>query len=123
MRKAMLVLTPPLMLLAACQMKAGEDDGGNDSASIKVGKDGNVAITANDGDGKVSLSVPGFEGKMKIPGLELGGENMDIDGMKPYPGTKFNTIDVTDDKGSGNGQVNMRFTSPGTPEKLAAYYV
>jgi len=122
MRKAMLVLTVPLVLLAACQMKAGKDDGGNDSASIKVGEDGNVAITANDGDGRVSLSVPGFEGKMKIPGLELGGDNMDIDGMKPYPGTKLDTIDVTDRKGLGNGQVDMRFTSPDTPEKVAAYY-
>ncbi len=121
MRKTMLMMALPLVVLAGCKMEVNADDTGN-TASVKVGEDGNVAITASEGADGVSLSVPGFEGKMKIPGMELGGGNMDIAGMKPYPGSKLNGINVTDQKGPNNGVVDMRFTSPGTPDKVAAYY-
>ena len=122
MRKAMLGLVVPLVLLAACEMKAGKADGDNDMASLSIGEDGNVSITANDGADGVSVSVPGFEGKVKIPGMELGGDNMDIDGMKLYPGSEVKGINVTDQKGAGNSLVQMRFTSPGAPDKVASYY-
>lgn len=120
MRKAVLGLSVPLLMLGACEMKVGKDDAAKDSASVKVGADGNVAISANDGAEGVSISVPGFEGKMKIPGMELGGENMDIGGMKLYPGTKMSGINVTGQ--TGNGVVEMRFTAPASPDKVAAYY-
>ena len=122
MRKAMLGLAVPLVLLAACSVKVGKDDADANTASVKVDEDGNVAITANDGAGGVALSVPGFEGKMKIPGMKLGGGNMDIDGMKLYPGSELSAINVTDREGPNNGVVDMRFTAPATPDKVAAYY-
>lgn len=123
MRKAVLGLTVvPLLLLGACEMKVGKDDGAKDSASVKVDANGNVAIAANDGADGVSVSVPGFEGKVKIPGMELGGDHMDIDGMKLYPGSKLSGINVTDQSGAGTGVVEMRFTSAATPDKIAAYY-
>ena len=86
MRKAMMVMMLPLALLAACEMKIGKDDGAKDGgatdgATLKVGEDGNVAIAATDGADGVSVSLPGFDAKMDIPGIELGGDNMDIDGM------------------------------------------
>lgn len=120
MRKAMLGLVAPLGLLAACEMKAGKDDA--DMASVKLGEGGNVAITAGDGADGVSLSIPGFEGKMKIPGMELSGDDIDIDGLRLYPGSKLNGLNITDQKGPGNGLVDMRFTSPATPDKVAAHF-
>lgn len=124
MRKAVLGwAVMPLLLLGACEMKVGKDDAGaKDAASVKIDAGGNVAIAANDGADGVSVSLPGIEGKVKIPGMELGGDNMDIDGMKLYPGTKLSGINITDQKGFGNGVVEMRFTSPATPDKVAAYY-
>lgn len=119
MRKAMLGLVVPLGLLAACEMKVGKADADADMASVKLGEGGNVAIMASDG---VSLSIPGFEGKMKIPGMELGGDDIDIDGLKLYPGSTLNGLNITDQKGAGNGLVDMRFTSPATPDKIAAHF-
>ena len=116
MRKAMLGLAIPLALLAGCEVKVGKDD-----ASVKAGDEGNVAIAA-DGDHGISIKVPGFEGKMNIPGVELGGDTMDIDGIKLYPGSTLHGINVTDRKGAGNGAVDMRFTSPAAPDKVADYY-
>ena len=122
MRKAVLGLSVPLLLLGACEMKVGKDEEAKDTASVKISADGNVAIAAKDGAEGVSVSVPGFEGKVKIPGMELGGDHMDIDGMKLYPGSKLSAIDVTDQSGAGDGVVQMRFTSPADPGKVAAYY-
>jgi len=122
MRNAILGWTLPLMLLAACEFKVGGDKADKDAASLKVAADGNVAISADDGGKGFSLSVPGFEGKVDIPGIDLGGGDMDIDGMKLYPGSKLNGINVTDREGPGNGMVDMRFTSPAAPGTVAAYY-
>ncbi len=123
MHKAILGLAVPLLLLAACEMKVGGgDDDANDMASVKVGEDGNVAITANDGADGVSVSVPGFDAKVKVPGIDLGSDNMDIGGMKLFPGSKVAGINVTDQKGPDNSLVEMRFTSPAAPDKVAAYY-
>ena len=107
MRKAVLGLSVPLLLLGACEMKVGKDEGAKDGASVEISADGNVAIAAKDGAEGVSVSVPGFEGKVKIPGMELGGDHMDIDGMKLYPGSKLSGIDVTDQSGAGDGVVSV----------------
>lgn len=122
MRKAMLGLAVPLLLLAGCSVDAGNDDSGNGMASLKVGEDGNVSITATDGADGVSVSIPGFDAKLKVPGVELGGGDMDIDGMKLYPGSEVKGINVTDQKGAGNSRVEMRFTSPASPDKVAAHF-
>ena len=121
MRKAVLGVALPLMLLGGCELKVGKDDAKN-TASIQVGDDGNVAIAAADGADGVAISVPGFDAKVKIPGMELGGDHMDIGGMKLYPGSKLSGINVTDRQGAGNGQVDMRFTSPGKVDAVADYY-
>jgi len=122
MRIAMLGLALPLALLAGCSIDAGKGDGGNGMASLKVGEDGNVSITANDGADGVSVSIPGFEAKLKVPGVELGGDDMDIDGIKLYPGTEIKGIAVFDEKGARNSRVEMRFISPATPDKVAAHF-
>ena len=123
MRKAILGLVVPLALLAGCEMKVVTDEtNASDTASLKVGEDGNVSITANDGAKGVSVSVPGFEGKMKIPGLDLGGDHIDIDGMKLYPGSQVKGINVTDRKGPGHSLVEIGYTSPAGPETVSAYY-
>ena len=122
MRKVMLGLALPLVLLAGCSVDAGKDDGGNGMASMKVGEDGNVSITASDGADGVSVSIPGFDAKLNVPGVELGGDDMDIDGIKLYPGTEVKGINVTDQKGAGNSRVEMRFTSPATPDQVRDWF-
>jgi hypothetical protein len=118
MRARVLIIAVPLVL-AACQVKVGKDETDN-GASVSVGADGNVSVRSAEGDKGLAISVPGFEAKMNIPGLQMGGENMDIDGMKLYPGTKLDAINVNGhDK---EGGVDMRFTSAAAPAALARYY-
>lgn len=122
MRKAMLGLAVPVVLLAACRAKVGKEYAGNDSASSSIGEGGNVAVHASDRAQGVSVSLSGIEAKVKLPGAQLGGGEMDIGGMELYPGSELHGVDVTDRKGSGDGVINMRFTSSDAPDKLAAYY-
>lgn len=119
MRKTILLMTLPLML-AACDIKIGKDDDGN-STAVAVGADGNVSITSPGDSQGVSVSVPGFNAKVNIPGLDLGSDDMDIDGVKLYPGTKLQAVNVDGHEGAGGG-VTMRFTSEAAPAVLAQYY-
>lgn len=121
MRKAVLGLAIPLLLLSACELKVKDDGkhGSGDDASISIDAGGNAAVS--DGDG-LSISTPGFEGRINIKGMKLGGEDMEIDGMKLYPGTELAAINVVDKAGPDNGLVHMRFTSSGKPAEIAAYY-
>ena len=126
MRQRLLLPTMTLLivpvLLAGCEMKIGKDDAKDGNrASVSVGEDGNVQISAADGAKGVSIDVPGFSAKVNVPGLELGGDNMDIDGMKLYPGTKLSTVNVNG--GDESGVVDMKFASPGSPAAIADYYV
>lgn len=122
MRKAILgtMMAVAAMLLAGCELKVGKDDAKTgDDASVSIDAGGNVAINGEDG---LSIKTPGFEGKIDIKGMKLGGEHMEIDGMKLYPGTELSAINVADKAGPDNGVVDMRFTSSGTPDRIAAYY-
>lgn len=120
MRAKYLVAALPL-LLTACQVKVGKDSADDNISSVSVDGEGNVAVSARAGAQGVSVSVPGFQAKVNIPGLELGSDHMDIDGMKLYPGTKVTSVNVNGKEGTGGGVV-MAFTSPGAPAQIAQYY-
>lgn len=127
MRKMIVMAALPMLLLAGCEVKVGDDAKGasnasaGDAASMSIDAGGNVAMAAGEGESALSLSIPGMDAKIKIPGIELGGENMDIDGMKLYPGSKVTGINVTD-KDKGNGRVEIRFMSPAAPDVVSRYY-
>ncbi len=127
MRKMIVMAALPLLLLAACEIKVNDDAKGDananagESAAISIDAGGNVAMASADEPSSLSLSIPGIDAKIKVPGIELGGEDMNIDGMKLYPGSKMTGVNVTDKEG-GNGRVEIRFVSPAAPDVVARYY-
>jgi hypothetical protein len=108
--------------LAACHAEVKGDNGA--TASISIGND---AEHGEGGNGQsVSINVPGFSGKMTVPGLNLG-DDAKIDDMPFFPGTKVTGINVTGESGDGSGghgkgQVDMTFTAPGDTDRLVAWY-
>ncbi|MFZ5703767.1 MAG: hypothetical protein ACOY5R_00705 [Pseudomonadota bacterium] len=127
MQKSIIVAALPLLLLAACEVKVNDDAKGDanasagDSAAISFDAGGNVAMASAEEPTSLSVSIPGIDAKIKVPGIELGGEDMNIDGMKLYPGSKMTGVNVTD-KDGGNGRVEIRFVSPAAPDVVARYY-
>lgn len=96
-----------LLVLAACD--AAEDD-----------PTGNVRLSLDEGG--ASLDAPGLDADVKLPGLSLGTDDIDIDGMRLYPGSKIASVNMAADEKSDRGEVTIAFESPDPPAKLLAYY-
>ena len=119
-----LVLIAPVLLLAGCGQSGSDSKDGTAITVDAKGEGGDdVAINADGKTGDVSVKVPGFEGKMQLPNININAEDFDIDGVKLYPGSKINGMHVNADSAKGNetGLVSFNFTSPAEPATVAAY--
>jgi hypothetical protein len=101
------------LTLAACSGSIGS---GNDSTSISFSSndsDGNVT-GGIDKSGNLKINAPGFNGDVKIPKLQLGSKDFEMNGVHLYPGSTIGSINVDaqgDDK-NDDGKVKVTFTSP-----------
>ncbi len=119
------LILSPLLVLSACH---GRDETKEPGTSVSINAksdDGDdVQIKADGETGKVAVKIPGFEGKMTLPKMMLDHSNFDIDGVKLYPGSKVTNVNVNaNDSGDhDSAKVNVTFTSPADPAKVAAYF-
>lgn len=110
MRALLLTGLAALLPLAAC-----DRSGGGTSVSIKGG-DGNVLAEADGDSGQVKLDLPGFQGKFDLPRVKVAADNFDLNGVRLYPGSSIDGIDVNGGTGGGGGGgVRVSFTSPASP--------
>ncbi len=101
--RAMLLFTAATLPLAACDIQKTSGD------------DKSVNITAAE-NGAVSFQVPGVKGNIKLPSSMMAHSDMDIDGVKLFPGSHVTNVRAEDQ------DVMIGFTSPGTVAELKAYY-
>ncbi|UAJ09164.1 hypothetical protein [Polymorphobacter megasporae] len=129
MRRAALLFMVPLALaplaLTACNRHRTEE------TTTVVTKDGVTTTTvttrkvgAHDDDktaAGLDIDTDKFKANIEIPGLSLGGDHMDMDGMKLYPGSTVKGMHVkaSDHNGDSRGTVTMDFTSPAAPAAVA----
>lgn len=109
MRTAAVVLL--VGALTACNFHAKHDnDGGDENVTISGGE-----------DGKVSFNLPFVSGAVKLPAGAVHGGDIDIDGVKMYPGASVNSfhVEANDDK----SVVNIGFKAPDAPDKIRAYFL
>ncbi len=71
----------------------------------------------------LSIDAGKFNANVEIPGLSFGGDHMNLDGMKLYPGSTVTGMHVhaVDSTGSEKGEVVMNFTSPAAPLTVAQH--
>jgi len=114
MRRSIILLALPLLGLAACEMKVGGEEEANKGSNTSVATE----------KSHVSLDIPGFSAKVDIPAFDADGEDMDVDGIKLYPGSQVTGVDIKADgkTENGKGSVRIGYASADTPEKLQAYY-
>lgn len=116
-------LIPPMMLLAAC----GQDEKAADGPDISINADGDnggkVQITSGKDGGKIKIGGDGVNIDLDIP--DLGdmdiNTDFDIDGVKLYPGSKINAMDIdaSDKNGADTATVKFGFSSPAAPRVAA----
>ena len=84
-----------------------------------------TATAATDGKTVSALNIDtdGFKANVEVPGLSFGGDKMDLDGMKLFPGSKVKGVRVkaTDKDGTKNGSVTIDFTSPAAPATVSEH--
>lgn len=128
MRRFVFVVLP-LAALAACGGHATEE------TTRTVTKDGvtTTTITTREAgrgpsataDASSGLSIDGdkFKANLAIPGLAFGGDDMNLDGMKLYPGSTVKGMHVhaVDRPGTDTGEVVIDFTSPAAPAVVARH--
>lgn len=97
------------LALAACS------SGGNDN--------GMVTVSANTLDGNVSVRVPGVSIDTKLPKAMFTKGDFDIDGVKLFPGSKIQTMDVNaGGKPGAKTIVDITFSSPASVEAVHKHF-
>ncbi len=109
-----------LGILSACSEgdDRGRDAQNDNGADLSMRIDG-----GNEGAGKISVAIPGIGRKLKLPALSLGKTDVDIDGVKLYPGAKVTGVDVAGQEGASEGGVVIKFDSPAAPQAIQSYYL
>ena len=122
-------MTRPLILAAmiALPLAACHDSGAGTSISITSNDtDNNMTANADGATGEVSLNLPGFAGKMKLPKIHLDGDSFDMNGVHLYPGSKITTLNVnagdSGDNGDTDGIVHVGFDSPAAADTVRQWF-
>jgi hypothetical protein len=108
-------------LLALHLTLAGCGSGGNTNISIHDA-DGDVNITTDD-NGHASIKLPGFDATVKLPKMDISGENFDVNGVKLYPGSTVKDVNVDASSGDDkDGRVALKFEAPASLDKVQAWF-
>ena len=121
----LLPLFVALPLLAGCSLKADSDEKKAEVSvgGVEVSADGKRASVSVGGESGMKIETDGFKAALEIPGMEMGGKDFDIDGMKLYPGSvvKGMKINATGKGDTKRGTVKVTFTSPAAPDAVLAH--
>ena len=105
-----------VVLLAACDVKIGNEAG-------NVSENASAAGRAQ--GGRVTIEAPGFNMSMDIPKGALADTKIDDDRVI-YPGSQFGGVHVQGRPGrngeEGSGQVELRFTTGDAADRVVAWY-
>lgn len=106
MRRSVLFLI--LLGPAAC-------DRPDEGTSVSINAEGENVVGAIDGKtGELTVDVPGFQGSLKLPRIKLDADDVDLNGVKLYPGSTIDRINLAGSEAWGEGEAGIRldFTSP-----------
>ena len=123
MRALPLLLAAPVLVgLAACSVKA-DDKADAKAASVDINLGDDKASAVAGGERGIKIDTDGFKAALDIPGMDIGGKDFDIDGMKLYPGSKVKGVAIRarEKDGKKSGGATFTFTSPATPDAVLVH--
>jgi len=114
MKRTALPALAAVLLLAACDVKVGEDAG-------NVSENATAAGRAE--EGRLTIEAPGFNMSMKIPKSARADAKIKDDKII-YPGSDFGGIHVQGkpEGAEHEGEVELRFTTADPVERVVAWY-
>lgn len=106
-------------LLGACEMEAGKEEQRAEAPTDVQAKPEQPAAGKAE-DGRFSIKGSGFDMKINIPEDMAQRANADGDNDLLYPGASISGMHIEASEPSSG--VEMRFTTPDAPQKVAAWY-
>lgn len=122
------VLLVPLAVLAlsACSDRDAVEGNGTSISIDATSTSGEKVEVKSDGEtGKVSVRVPGFEGKIDLPKVVLNETNFDIDGVKLPEKARVTSMNIKADETakSDKAEIILAFTAPGKASDVSAWFL
>jgi hypothetical protein len=107
-RSVVFLLVPPL--LGACNVHSKNPANGDDNVSIR-----------SDASGNIAFNLPFAKGQVKVPAGFMHNGDIDIDGVKLFPGSSVTGFNL--DSHDKMSNVEMTFTAPAPPDQVRSYFV
>lgn len=121
MRRLILVLA--VTSLGACSVERDAD--GN--ATARGEAPGTVfAASADRATGSLEVALPGAKFDVDVPAGMLAESEFDIDGLKLYPGSTVEGMDIKSVEAAGDDKrstVRISYTAPAAPAVVRAWYL
>jgi hypothetical protein len=111
---------PALLLVLALPLAGCGDDSNTTTFSIRGESDNGGGSVTGDANGHVAVKTEGFEGSLRLPKMSIDAKDLDIDGMRLYPGSTVRNLDVAGKDDSG--RVAIDFASPADPATVQAWF-
>lgn len=109
-----------LALLAACN----QADEATPITLNATTENGAAATAAMDKDGRVRIDTPVFKADVQLPRMALDAANLDLDGLKLFPGARIEGMDIQGNSGpAGKGGVRLRFDAPAGVDTVRDWFV
>jgi hypothetical protein len=126
MKRAGIVLAAAVAIGVAGCDNHSKDDTAKGADINFAARDGSgkpkVTASADGNTGRVSVSTPGFDVNLKLPKISLGADDFDIDGVKLYPGSRIDTINIDADGKDDKAAIDVAFTAPDDAKKVSDWF-
>jgi hypothetical protein len=115
-----------LGMMSACsegderKTQAQNDNGADVSLSIDGG---NASIRSDGNSTSVTVDLPGVKGGFKLPSIKIDSGDVDIDGVKLYPGSRVRAFEVSGEEGGSEGSFTLRFDADASPAAVQRYFL
>jgi hypothetical protein len=108
-----------VLALSACNRS---DEG----TTVSINADGGNVLGAVDGEtGEMKIDVPGFQGSVKLPKIQIDSGDFDLNGVRLYPGSSIKNLNIVGNEKNGSdtgGGLRVAFVSPATPATVRDWF-
>ncbi len=119
-----LALIAALALVSACEARFGKEADKDESPAKQAAEQAGAAAEGKSKEGEFSINAPGFDMKIDIPTGMTSHADSDSDVL--YPGATLSGMHIEGSrdgaKSKSNAGIELRFTTPDAPDKVAAWY-
>lgn len=114
----------PVFVLLGLGILGACGDGGRQTAESD--KDGGFAMRVEHDTGEaanVSIDLPAVKGRFTLPSLKVETEDIEIDGVRLYPGARVTAVDISGADGLNESAVRVRFDADAPPAQVRDYFL